>query len=137
MTHKGIMFNKMLRNYERNLGVKQEQKGNKKEKYWSSLRGSVVNKPDQHPWGHGFDPWPCSLDYGSGIAVSCGVGHRSSSDPMFLWFWCRPEATAPIQPLASTCCWCGPKRQKDKNKNKEREISKMLGKKNLLWTLAN
>ena len=35
-----------------------------------------------------------------GIAVSCGVGHRCSSDPALLWLWCRPGAAAPIGPLA-------------------------------------
>ena len=24
----------------------------------------------------GFDPWPYSVGQGSGVAVSCGVGHR-------------------------------------------------------------
>ena len=36
----------------------------------------------------------------SGIAVSYGVGLRRSSDPMLLWPWRRPMATAPIRPLA-------------------------------------
>ena len=31
--------------------------------------------------------------------MSCGVGHRSGSDPMLLWLWCRLAALAPIQPL--------------------------------------
>jgi len=31
--------------------------------------------------------------------MSCGIGHRRGSDPMLLWFWCRPAATAPIRPL--------------------------------------
>ena len=30
--------------------------------------------------------------------MSCGVGHRCSSDPALLW--CRLAAVAPIQPLA-------------------------------------
>ena len=30
--------------------------------------------------------------------MSCGVGHRRGSDPMLLWLWCRPAATAPIGP---------------------------------------
>ena len=34
------------------------------------------------------------------VAVSCGVGCRRGSDPALLWLWCRPVATAPIQPLA-------------------------------------
>ena len=32
--------------------------------------------------------------------MRCGVGHRCGSDPALLWLWCRPEATAPIGPLA-------------------------------------
>ena len=34
------------------------------------------------------------------VAVSCGVGHRRNLDPVLLWLWCRPGATAPIGPLA-------------------------------------
>ena len=36
----------------------------------------------------------------SSIAMSCGVGHRCSSDLALLWLWHKPVATAPIQPLA-------------------------------------
>ena len=32
--------------------------------------------------------------------MSCGVGRRRNSDPVFLWLWCRPVATAPIRPIA-------------------------------------
>ena len=32
--------------------------------------------------------------------MSCGVGRRCGSDLVLLWLWCRPAATAPIQPLA-------------------------------------
>ena len=32
--------------------------------------------------------------------MSCGLGHRSGSDPMLLWLWHRPAAVAPIRPLA-------------------------------------
>ena len=35
-----------------------------------------------------------------GVAVSCGVGCRRSSDPALLWLWRRPAATTPIRPLA-------------------------------------
>ena len=31
-----------------------------------------------------------------GVAVSCGVGRRCSSDPTLLWLWCRPAAAALI-----------------------------------------
>ena len=33
-----------------------------------------------------------------GVAVSCGVGCRCSSDPTLLWLWPWPVATAPIRP---------------------------------------
>ena len=56
---------------------------------------------------------------GSGIAVSCGIGHRCGLDPMLLWLWHRLAATAPIGPLV----WEPPyaegvalKRQKDQKK---------------------
>ena len=32
--------------------------------------------------------------------MSCGIGRRHSSDPVLLWLWRRPAATAPIGPLA-------------------------------------
>ena len=31
--------------------------------------------------------------------MNCGVGCRLSLDPELLWLWCRPAATALIQPL--------------------------------------
>ena len=37
---------------------------------------------------------------GSGVALSCGVGCSPGSDLALLWLWHRPEATAPIGPLA-------------------------------------
>ena len=35
-----------------------------------------------------------------GVAVSCGVGCRSGSDPGLLWLWHGLVATAPIRPRA-------------------------------------
>ena len=32
--------------------------------------------------------------------MSCGGGQRHGSDPLLLWLWCRPAATALIGPLA-------------------------------------
>ena len=32
--------------------------------------------------------------------MSCGVGRSHGLDLVLLWLWCRPAATAPIQPLA-------------------------------------
>ena len=48
--------------------------------------------------------WVHSLALLSGLRIwlclSCGMGHRWSSDPAVLWLWHRPVATAPIRPLA-------------------------------------
>ena len=61
---------------------------------------------------------------GSGIAMSCGVGHRHGLDPELLWLWCRPASTALIWSLA----WEPPyvmgvalKRQKPKEKEKKKK----------------
>ena len=32
--------------------------------------------------------------------MSCGIGHRLGSDPVLLWLWHRPAATAPTRSLA-------------------------------------
>ena len=40
------------------------------------------------------------MDYGFGLAVSCGVGHRHGLDLELLWLWCKPSATALIETLA-------------------------------------
>ena len=47
-----------------------------------------------------FDPWPRSVGRGSGVAKSWGAGCRCGSDPTLLWLWRRPEAAAPMRPLA-------------------------------------
>ena len=60
--------------------------------------------------------------------MSCGVGRRRGFDLVLLWLWRRPEAIAPIQPLA----WEPPnaagvalKRQKEKEKlNKVKNLKK-------------
>ena len=52
--------------------------------------------------------------------MSCGVGCKCSLDPALLWLWCRPAATVPLRPPAqriSTRHKCGPKRQKQQQKN--------------------
>ena len=66
----------------------------------SSHCGSVVSEPDWHPWGRRFNPWPRSVGWGFGIAVSCGVGCRHNWDPTLLQLWYRLVATAWIRPLA-------------------------------------
>ena len=60
--------------------------------------------------------------------MSCGVGRRRRSDPLLLWLWCRPVATAPIRPLA----WEPPyateaaleKAKKERKKEKEKKSRK-------------
>ena len=61
--------------------------------------------------------------------MSCGVGCRHGSDPVLLWLWCRPAATALIGPLA----WEPPyaagavlKRQKTKTKQTNKKNKQTL-----------
>ena len=50
--------------------------------------------------------------------MSCGVGHRHSSDPAMLWLWHRPAAVASIRPLA----WEPPYgAKKDETRNQPQE----------------
>ena len=35
------------------------------------------------------------MGWGSGVAMSCGVGRRLGLDPALLWLWCRPVAWEP------------------------------------------
>ena len=95
----------------------------KSHRIWSSHRGAVVNESDQEPRGCRFNPWPCSVGWGSGIAMSYGVGRRCSSDPeKLLWLWCRPAATAPIRPLA----WEPPYAMSAALKSKKRKNKKVM-----------
>ena len=52
--------------------------------------------------------------------MSCGVGHRCSSDPTLLWPWRRLAATAPIGPLA----W-EPQYVALKKKDKKKKLQKL------------
>ena len=55
------------------------------------------------------------------IAVSYGVGHRQGLDPALLWWWRRPAAVAPIQPLAWELPYAGATlKRKKKERKKER-----------------
>ena len=56
--------------------------------------------------------------YGSGIAMSCGVGHKHSSDPVLLWLWQGLAAAALIQPLAQELPCARGVALKSKNKHK-------------------
>ena len=55
--------------------------------------------------------------------MSCGIVHRHGSDPALLWLWYRPEAVAPIQPLAwePPCATGVALKSKAKKKKKEVE----------------
>ena len=56
--------------------------------------------------------------------MSCDVGCRCSSDPTLLWLWCRPEATAPIRPLAwKPPCAAGSGPRKGKKTKKKKFLS--------------
>ena len=67
--------------------------------YWVPVVAQWVKNPTQCPWGCRFNPWSHSEGQVSGIATSCSVGLRHTSNMELLWLWHRPAA-APIQPLA-------------------------------------
>ena len=84
----------------------------------------LANPTSIHEEGHGFDPWPRSVGYGSSTALSCGIGRRRGSDPALLWLWCRLAATAPIRPLAwEPPCASGValKRQEDQKRKQNKK----------------
>ena len=58
------------------------------------------------------------MGYGSGVAVSCGVGGRHGSDPVLLWLWGRPAAVVLTRPLSwePPYATCSPKKSKKKKK---------------------
>ena len=62
--------------------------------------------------------------------MSCGVGHRHGSNPVLLWLWHRPEATAPIRPLAWEPPYAaGAVLEKDKKTEKEKKRNKSIAEK--------
>ena len=83
------------------------------------------NKSDWEPLSCGFHPWPRSGGKGSGIALSCGLGHRSGSDgSRVLWLWCRLAAVSLIGPLAwepTYAVGAALKKQQNKTKQKNRK----------------
>ena len=54
--------------------------------------------------------------------MSCGVGCRHGLDPVLLWLWCRPVATAPIQLLAWVPLYATGVTLKSKKKKKEEAL---------------
>ena len=77
----------------------------------SSHRGLAVPSPTSIRKDAGLIPDLAQWVKGSGIAMSCGVGHRHNSDPKLLWLWYMPAAIAPLRALAriSMCRGCSPK----------------------------
>jgi len=64
----------------------------------SSHCGSTVTNPTSIHEDAGSIPWPRSVGYGSGVAMSCGVGRIRGSDLalLWLWLWCRAAAVTLI-----------------------------------------
>ena len=75
----------------------------------------------------GSDPALAQWVKGSGVAVSCGVGCRCSSDPTLLWLWHRLVATAPIRPLAWEPPCAAGAALKSREKNKKNKTPKING----------
>ena len=82
------------------------------------------NESDEHPWGLRFDPLPHSVGWGSGIAMSCGVGCIRGLDLVLLWLWCRLAGTALIWPLAWEPLYATGTALKKKEKKKKRMLWK-------------
>ena len=56
--------------------------------------------------------------------MSCGKGHGHGSDPALLWLWCRPVATALIQPLAWELPYATDMALKSKKRKKKKKKKK-------------
>ena len=72
----------------------------------SSYDWAVTNPTSIHK-DAGFNPWPGSVGWGSGVVCRPGL------DPVWLWL----AAVTPVQPPSlgtSICCTCGPKKQNKK-----------------------
>ena len=86
----------------------------------SDLGSTLIQSWTTASWRSGDDPWSRSVGCRSGVAMSCGVGHRCGSDLMLLWLWCRPAAVAQIGPLAwEPPCATGVALKKQKQTNKK------------------
>ena len=70
--------------------------------------------------------------------MSCGVGRRHGSDPVWLWLWRRPAAVAPIQLLAWELPHAMRMALKTKKKSKKNWFTLVWeGKRKLLFQLQN
>ena len=57
----------------------------------------------------------------SGVAMSCGVGRRRSSDLAWLWLVSSYSSDSNPSLRTSICCRCSPKKTKKKKKEEEEE----------------
>ena len=74
------------------------------------------------------------MDSVPSVAMNCGVGGRCSLDPILLWLWCRPAATAPICPLAWELPYAmGAALGGKKKKKKRQKIENKAALKNKIW----
>ena len=61
----------------------------------------------------------------SGVAVSCGVGHRCGSDLVLLWLWCRLVATADSTPsLGLPYATCAALKRTEEEKESRKSMCK-------------
>ena len=103
----------------------------------SSHCGSVVMNPTNI---HEDEVWSLASLSGLRIqccCVSCGVGHRCSSDLALLWLCCRLAAAAHNStPSLGTSIWsrCTPPRKSKKKKNQKLKTLQPLTYYNILWS---
>ena len=93
-----------------------------KNAFRSSHCGSAVTNPTSSHENVGSIPGLAQWVKVSSISVSCDVGCRHASESTLLWLWYRPEAAAPIWPLAWELSYAASvalKRQKQ-NKTKKK-----------------
>ena len=64
------------------------------------------------------------MGWGSGIAMSYGVGRRLSLDLVLLWLWCTLADTAPIGPLAWELLYAAGEALKKKKKGTNTQTQK-------------
>ena len=70
---------KKIEEFEKNISL------NGKIERGSSHCGTVERNPTSIHEDVGWIPWPCSVGWRSGVAVSCSGGCRCGLDPVLLW----------------------------------------------------